>query len=229
MRYQISRRAVLGGSIAIAGAGAFSGLAVAEDFKLAADEELFVGFSTARPLLQGRHLINWRWLVSNDGRDKFPVWCPPSRFAGAQQLEHGARVWAARRRSASDRRLNQSVRILRVASVDSIEASSARDESERRAWENGQWLKARVLVPVRNRGDSCFDPVSGATRRRSPISTQNATCRSFSDRYTVGSPVGQARADLGRLESVRSTPCERRGRVSPNLRLIEPRFNFHTA
>lgn len=154
MRYQISRRAVLGGSIAIAGAGACIGLAVAEDFKLAADEELFVGFSTARPLLQGRHLINWRWLVSNDGRDKFPVWCPPSRFAGAQQLEHGARVWAARRRTASDRRLNQSVRILRVASVDSIEASSARDESERSAWENGQWLKSRVLVPVRNRGDS---------------------------------------------------------------------------
>ena len=154
MRYQISRRAVLGGSIAIAGAGACSGLAVAEDFELAADEELFVGFSTARPLLQGRHLINWRWLVSNDGGDKFPVWCPPSRFAGAQQLEHGARVWAARRRSASDRRLNQSVRILRVASVDSIEASSARDESERRAWENGQWLRARVLVPVRNGGNA---------------------------------------------------------------------------
>lgn len=154
MRYQISRRAVLGGSIAIAGAGAFSGLAVAEDFKLAADEELFVGFSTARPLLQGRHLINWRWLVSNDGRDKFPVWCPPSRFAGAEQLEHGARVWAARQCSASDQRLNQRVRILRVASADSIEASSARYESELRAWKNGQWLKARVLVPVRNRGDA---------------------------------------------------------------------------
>lgn len=152
MRNQISRRGVLGGTIALAGASALGGVAVADGFELAADEELFVGFSRARPLLQGRHLINWRWLVSNDGRDKFPVWCPPSRFAGAEQLEHGARVWAARQRTGSDERLHRRVRILRVASAESLEAVSARHEAERKSWRNGQWLRARVLIPVRKSG-----------------------------------------------------------------------------
>ena len=153
---EISRRAVLGGTIAgaaaLAGMGALGGVAIAQDqsqvlaANLAADEELFVGFARATIPFFDPEPISWRWVVSDDGAERLGIAYNPE--SGERPLKSGTRVWAARQRRGSDERLDRQVRVLRVAPASSLEASAAHHEAERNASANGQWVKARVFLPV---------------------------------------------------------------------------------
>lgn len=97
---QMTRREMLGGKIAAAGASPLSGPALADGFVLAADEELFVGFiKNTSPTKTQRH---WHTLVCDDGSAQQMVWYPPNRQRDGVRLEHGARIWIARQVKLAD-------------------------------------------------------------------------------------------------------------------------------
>ncbi len=143
---RISRRDLLGGMMAAAGASAFGGLALAKGLTLAAHEELVVGF-ISDPWVKNRGR-QWHQIVRDDGSE-WRMFCQPcDHHREGGRLAHGARVWAACPIKGADNHRGP-VRILRLEPAVSGIAFDARMDADYRACANGEWVRARMLTRYR--------------------------------------------------------------------------------
>lgn len=140
MGHRISRRAVVGGAIALVGTGVVGRAAATECFDLAGDEKLYVGMVGGRQI-DGK--LHQRWYIINrdDGEPVFSL--PHQDGHSLEHLEYGARVWAAFE-SGQGFRWHRRTRILRVAAPGSLEAMAAREASVAAAEKSGIWMKGVV-------------------------------------------------------------------------------------
>lgn len=138
---RISRREVMGGALALVGVSACGGAALADTFKLAADERLFVGMVGLPPNFSFAQ--SWLYLIGDNPRDRILIAAPPGGFPVEDRLEYGARVWVAVQRG--DRpRLHRRTRILRVAAADSPVAKAVRAANVAAAKRTSVWMEGRV-------------------------------------------------------------------------------------
>lgn len=140
MGHRISRRAVVGGAIALAGAGVAGQAAEAKPFDLARDERLFVGMVGGRQI-DGKLHQHWYTINRDDGEPEFSL--PHQDGHSLEHLEYGARVWAAIE-SGQGFRWHRRTRILRVAAPGSLEAMAAREASVAAAEKSSIWMKGVV-------------------------------------------------------------------------------------
>lgn len=144
MQSPLSRRAVLGGTLAIAGTSAFCTLPAASSITRAPGEELFVGFIKDRWATKSPRA--WHTMVRNDGSDErlFHRLADEGREGGC--MAHGARVWAVWPPHNEDGQRIGPPRILHLEPADSTVSIAARLAADSKACANGEWVYARVLM-----------------------------------------------------------------------------------
>lgn len=138
---RISRREVMSGALALAGVSAWGGAALADSFKLAADERLFVGMVGMPP--DFGFLQSWRHLIGDNPRDQLLIAPPTGGLTVEDRLEYGARVWVAVQRG-DKLRTHHRTRVLRVAAADSPVAKAVRESSMAAAERTSVWMDGRV-------------------------------------------------------------------------------------
>ena len=153
MSHEISRRYLIGGAAALAGAGALGGPTKSDIAAFSTNggtqNRFFAGFINEHWLYLKSP--NWRWLVSDDGLDSISLWRPNTgKWASVDELVHGSRVMTLRPRQAEGDNLHSIVRILHTFAPNSWEAMSDRKLAQDVAQIKSTWVTARVIAPRRN-------------------------------------------------------------------------------